>query len=88
MYVDNTKGFFTVVNQATWKWILTIFVFALFKVEQDTGQSMKILERIDRIKTELQAAKQALHEADNWTVLATDLEEVTVDIPNDWERKT
>jgi hypothetical protein len=44
---------------------------------------MKILERIDRIKTELQAAKQALHEADNWTVLATDLEEVTVDIPND-----
>lgn len=46
------------------------------KVEQDTGQSMKILERIDRLKMELQAAKQALHEADNWTVLATDLEEV------------
>lgn len=46
------------------------------KVEQDTGQSMKILERIDSIKMELQAAKQALHEADNWTVLATDLEEV------------
>ncbi|KDR16116.1 conserved oligomeric Golgi complex subunit 7 isoform X3 [Zootermopsis nevadensis] len=46
------------------------------KVEQDTAQSMKTLERIDRIKTELQAAKEALHEADNWTVLATDLEEV------------
>ncbi|XP_067003846.1 conserved oligomeric Golgi complex subunit 7 [Anabrus simplex] len=46
------------------------------KVEQDTGQSMAALERIDQIKTELQAAKQALHEADNWTVLASDLEEV------------
>ncbi|PNF30976.1 Conserved oligomeric Golgi complex subunit 7 [Cryptotermes secundus] len=46
------------------------------QVEQDTGQSMKILERIDTLKTELQIAKQALHEADNWTVLATDLEEV------------
>ncbi|KAJ9600656.1 hypothetical protein L9F63_026203 [Diploptera punctata] len=46
------------------------------KVEQDTGQSMATLERIDKLKTELQAAKQALHEADNWTVLATDLEEV------------
>jgi hypothetical protein len=38
---------------------------------------MKVLERIDRIKMQLQAAKQALHEADNWTVLATDLEEVS-----------
>ena len=38
---------------------------------------MKILERIDTIKMQLQAAKQALHEADNWTVLATDLEEVS-----------
>jgi hypothetical protein len=38
---------------------------------------MKILERSDRIKMQLQAAKQALHEADNWTVLATDLEEVS-----------
>ncbi|PNF30970.1 hypothetical protein B7P43_G02082 [Cryptotermes secundus] len=50
------------------------------KVEQDTGQSMKILERIDTLKTELQIAKQALHEADNWTVLATDLEEVLVNV--------
>nr|CAD7593363.1 unnamed protein product [Timema genevievae] len=46
------------------------------KVEQDTGQSMATLERIDNIKTELQAAKQALHEADNWIILAADLEEV------------
>ena len=43
---------------------------------------MKILERIDSIKMELQAAKQALHEADNWTVLATDLEEVSNEYNN------
>jgi hypothetical protein len=43
---------------------------------------MKTLERIDRIKTELQAAKQALHEADNWTILATDLEEVSCTVNN------
>ncbi|XP_046996397.1 conserved oligomeric Golgi complex subunit 7 isoform X1 [Schistocerca americana] len=45
------------------------------KVEQDTGQSMATLEHIDHLKTQLQAAKQALHEADNWTILATDMEE-------------
>jgi hypothetical protein len=49
---------------------------------------MKILERIDTLKTELQVAKQALHEADNWTVLATDLEEVLINIPKDWERRS
>lgn len=37
---------------------------------------MTTLEKIDRIKTELQTAKQGLHEADNWTVLANDVEEV------------
>lgn len=37
---------------------------------------MAMLEKIDRIKTELQTSKQGLHEADNWTVLANDMEEV------------
>lgn len=37
---------------------------------------MAMLEKIDRIKTDLQNAKQGLHEADNWTVLANDVEEV------------
>lgn len=37
---------------------------------------MATLEKIDRIKTELQTAKQGLHEADNWTALANDVEEV------------
>lgn len=41
---------------------------------------MAMLEKIDRIKTELQTAKQGLHEADNWTVLANDVEEVCLNI--------
>ncbi|CAK9812034.1 Conserved oligomeric Golgi complex subunit 7 [Anthophora plagiata] len=46
------------------------------KVEKGTASSMVTLERIDRIKTNLQTAKQGLHEADNWSVLANDVEEV------------
>lgn len=38
---------------------------------------MTTLERLDRIKTNLQIAKQSLHEADNWSVLANEVEEVT-----------
>lgn len=53
-----------------------ILYLQLFQVENDTGLSMANLERIDRIKTDLQTAKQGLHEADNWTVLANDVEEV------------
>jgi hypothetical protein len=41
---------------------------------------MAALEKIDRLKTDLQGAKQALHEADNWTILATQFEEVTLTI--------
>jgi len=43
---------------------------------------MAMLEKIDRIKTELQTAKQGLHEADNWTVLANDMEEVYENFTN------
>ncbi|XP_012242067.1 conserved oligomeric Golgi complex subunit 7 [Bombus impatiens] len=46
------------------------------KVEKDTASSMATLERIDKIKTDLQIAKQGLHEADNWSILANDVEEV------------
>ncbi|XP_076681103.1 conserved oligomeric Golgi complex subunit 7 isoform X2 [Andrena cerasifolii] len=46
------------------------------EVEKNSASSMATLERIDRIKTDLQIAKQGLHEADNWTVLANDVEEV------------
>uniref|UniRef100_A0A1B6JSV6 Conserved oligomeric Golgi complex subunit 7 n=2 Tax=Homalodisca liturata TaxID=320908 RepID=A0A1B6JSV6_9HEMI len=46
------------------------------KVEKDTGEAMATLERLDIAKTRLQSSKEALHEADNWTVLAADIEEV------------
>lgn len=46
------------------------------KVQSDTGESLATLEHIDQLKTRLQRAKQALHEADNWSLLAADLEEV------------
>lgn len=46
------------------------------KVQSDTGESLATLEHIDQLKTRLQKAKQALHEADNWSLLAADLEEV------------
>lgn len=37
---------------------------------------MAILEKLDKMKMELHTAKQALHEADNWTLLANDMEDV------------
>ncbi|XP_026292133.1 conserved oligomeric Golgi complex subunit 7 isoform X1 [Frankliniella occidentalis] len=46
------------------------------KVQSDTGESLATLEHIDQLKMRLQKAKQALHEADNWSLLAADLEEV------------
>ena len=46
------------------------------KVQSDTGESLATLEHIDQLKTRLEKAKQALHEADNWSLLAADLEEV------------
>lgn len=39
---------------------------------------MASLERLDIAKTRLQVSKEALHEADNWTVLAADIEEVNM----------
>ncbi|XP_065340265.1 conserved oligomeric Golgi complex subunit 7 isoform X1 [Cloeon dipterum] len=47
----------------------------LANAEQNTGHSMAALEKIDQLKTNLQAAKQALHEVDNWTILVTQFEE-------------
>lgn len=39
------------------------------KIEKDTGESLKSLEKLDKIKSQLSDAKQGLHESDNWTVL-------------------
>ncbi|XP_021349091.1 conserved oligomeric Golgi complex subunit 7-like [Mizuhopecten yessoensis] len=46
------------------------------KVEQDTSQSMQMLLQLDSIKSRLTAAAEGLQEADNWTTLSADVEEV------------
>ncbi|XP_064640481.1 conserved oligomeric Golgi complex subunit 7-like [Lineus longissimus] len=46
------------------------------KVEHDTSHSMQTLLRLDNIKSKMKAASDALQEADNWTTLSADVEEV------------
>ncbi|XP_071513541.1 conserved oligomeric Golgi complex subunit 7 [Panulirus ornatus] len=46
------------------------------KVEQNTAASMQTLVKLDSLKGRLVASSQALREADNWTTLSTDIEEV------------
>lgn len=55
---------------------LNIVKEEIIKIEHDTGQSLQTLENLDKIKMQLTESKQGLHESDNWTVLANDLEEV------------
>lgn len=49
-------------------------------MEKDAASSISTLERLDNIKMSLQLAKQGLQEADNWSVLANDVEEVYLSI--------
>ncbi|XP_065220959.1 conserved oligomeric Golgi complex subunit 7 [Planococcus citri] len=44
-------------------------------VEKNTDKSVSTLEKLDRVKNTLENVKQALHEADNWSILASDIEE-------------
>ncbi|RUS78612.1 hypothetical protein EGW08_013618 [Elysia chlorotica] len=46
------------------------------KVEQDTAQSMQALLKLDRIKSRMKTTADALKEADNWTTLSADMDEV------------
>lgn len=46
------------------------------KVEEDTSHSMKMLLEVDAVKSKMKAASNALQEADNWTTLMADVEEV------------
>ncbi|XP_077983120.1 conserved oligomeric Golgi complex subunit 7-like [Glandiceps talaboti] len=46
------------------------------KVEQDTAQSMQMLLELDAIKSKMQAASTALKEADNWTTLMSDIDDL------------
>lgn len=45
-------------------------------VEENTAQSMKMLMEIDTVKSRMQDASRALQEADNWTVLSSDVDKV------------
>nr|XP_018910859.1 PREDICTED: conserved oligomeric Golgi complex subunit 7 [Bemisia tabaci] len=46
------------------------------KVKKNAGDSIASLEALDKIKNKMLTAKQALHEADNWSILAADIEEL------------
>ncbi|CAN7997382.1 unnamed protein product [Ixodes hexagonus] len=46
------------------------------KVEQDSSKSMKTLLELDTIKLRMLEANQALREADNWTTLSADVDQV------------
>lgn len=46
------------------------------KVEHNTAASMQTLVKLDTLKGRMVASSQALREADNWTTLSTDIEEV------------
>ena len=45
------------------------------KVNQETGTSMETLVKMDALKQSIQATRNALKEADNWTTLTSEIEE-------------
>lgn len=45
-------------------------------VEETTAQSMKMLMELDTVKSRMQDASRALQEADNWTMLSSDVDKV------------
>ena len=46
------------------------------RVERETGQSMQTLVELDAVKHRMQSSLEALQEADNWTTLSADVEQV------------
>ena len=45
------------------------------KVNKETGASMETLVKMDLLKQRIQATKNALKEADNWTTLTNEIED-------------
>ena len=45
------------------------------KVNQETGASMETLVKMDALKQKIQATRNALKEADNWTTLTSEIED-------------
>ena len=48
----------------------------VIQVEKETAQSMQKLVELDSIKGRMHSSLEALQEADNWTTLSADVEEV------------
>lgn len=48
----------------------------VMQVERETAQSMQTLVELDSIKGRMQSSLEALREADNWTTLSADVEDV------------
>lgn len=48
------------------------------KVENETTNSLEYIIKLDSVKKKLKATSKALQEADNWTTLMADIEEVYV----------
>jgi hypothetical protein len=46
------------------------------KVENETTHSLEYIIKLDAVKNKLKATSKALQEADNWTTLMADIEEV------------
>ncbi|MED6250567.1 Golgi transport complex subunit 7 [Ataeniobius toweri] len=46
------------------------------KFEQETVQSMQVLVEIDQVKSRMHLAAEALQEADKWSTLSADIEEI------------
>lgn len=56
-------------------WGLWLALFVV-QVERETGQSMQTLVELDAIKGRMHSSLEALQEADNWTTLSADVEQV------------
>lgn len=41
----------------------------IMDIERDTGKSINSIEKLDKIKSQLDLSKRGLHESDNWTIL-------------------
>jgi hypothetical protein len=46
------------------------------KVENETTHSLEYIIKLDAVKNKLKATSKALQEADNWTTLMADIEDV------------
>lgn len=73
--VDLKKEINTVIHLFKY-FSMHINIILIFKVKNNTGESLLKLQFYDEIKCKMEITKNALEEADNWTKLITDIEMV------------